>query len=406
MNQAQQNVANAIKAMMTTSSTSSPAVDYLFADIPGENDLFEVRNDGKLYWKNNGVETSKTPLCVNRNNAKCQQLANCLTSTTNNLVECEKAFTTSSLDPFTREEIRQMAPKEVKAVLRKFDFKWYNDPSTGLKMVESINNWDRMRVRPTFPANLRQALNWMVEYMNGNPIILNSGYTGPSGSQASYVDGKDDTHYRRAYPHARRTPSVVFDALRNRIGDYGRSMRITLRYDGGLAVPLFRGGALTSYNKSQFGIQSGGQVGGAAISRPALNLAYQQRYSVSKLFKDIYLTNLRKLKEYNKDLSQNTKTKVEDEFKKLETSERKIVQAMNIVEKFAQINEARNDRTPNQSVDEGTLKTTIDKYNHLLDKMERRQFNLLSIIEALTKAVEDPNQAGQAGQAEDRTIPL
>jgi hypothetical protein len=277
----------------------------------------------------------------------------------------------NDVDEIYRNYVQKLHPDIVLKILNKLDFK-QRTTFEGFKKLETVDEHIK-RKRNTnlkFEDNdkTKNFIKALVQYMDRNSFILNSKLT----------PVKHDYHFKSNYGLPRPSPrrsDYAISALRNRISDYNRSLRIEYVYP---MMMVFRGGSL-----SQFG---GSQLGGD-VSRPALNKEYQQKYAVSKVFREIYNLNLQRLKEHNKDLSQNTKNSIEEQFKKLQEHEEKVVYAINILEKYSQIT-AKNKDFSNENVSSDKMKETVQKYNHLLDRKERRELSILSILEAIVKAIE------------------
>jgi hypothetical protein len=368
--------------------------EVLFGDLmPLDNELFKVEG-GKLKFRDGTV--LKDNYCGKLSDTECKNIELCLQKIKNDIKTSGSLANFNNLNCFKTQPsmattseniyndiIKDLHPEVVLSVLNALEFH-VRKTVQGLKRVESIEEHeirvprnDRKYISPAPAAPVAQDvqitkeyIKALIHYVNKNPVILNPGYA--KAQQESFK-----SHYGIPQASPRRV-DVSVTALRDRIKDYTRSLRMDLSLNGSPLV-VFRGVGL-----HQFG---GSHLGADSVSRPALNLKYQQKYSVSKVFKEIYQLNLRRLKDHNKDLSKATQEAIEAQFEKLEEYENKVVQAINILEKFSQVTSANKDYS-HDLVTGNKMKETVEKFNHLLDRKERRELSILSIIEALVKAVD------------------
>lgn len=354
--------------------------EKFFDDLhPLENEVFLMK-DNKLYFRDNNKEIpyGDDKYCRDHR-ITCNDIETLLKQIEDFNSKTSKDTLKDKLKNFkftgTRDEDYkfQFAPMEsVRKVLNKLQWKYYTD-MYGIKRIQSYESYieehNNVQLDPLFEKFLKQ----LVRFVNHNPIVLGKPI---SKQECTYPENLG------LKPYKPRCTEAAVDALRERIKDYRRSMAIRL-VQGSAPINrpqlIFRGMDLST---PSFVTMRGGDS-----SRPALNLKYQQKYGVSKVFKDIYELNLKRLGSYNKSLSKNSKDAIEKQFKTLQEHENKIVQGINMLEQYAQIIAAKGDRS-GETITLDKLEDIVRKYNHLLDRKERHELSLLSVIQALVKSVE------------------
>jgi len=399
-----------VQDLLTAQPEEKP--DYwLKAELDFDHDaVFRSPNDPNVLMVRNGVTASEadlrkqinakdncytTGLKVNSFDQCNKVITECFLNTSEDLGSCVNAFNSTDLWAADAAVVAKMNPTIAFKILQNLKFmgemKWDNIAHRKLLKVQSFESWCQTimsdnSVAQAFKDALKNNkhaiahyLCLVIDFVNANPAILNKDYVGASDQTSGLPTGADKKDRYGLLPYYVFPGRGDFRALAERV----KAKRSRLQLTGSLQPLTLAVGAYPI-----------AQVGGN-LAAPLATRRYQMQNCGAKVLSDIYNINLRKLNSQGKDLSQNTKQTIENEIKSLLRTEQKVVDILNFLEKYVRIQNVL--RSSSMMVGGGDSTLTMDqivgdveeKYADLLSRKERRELNLISILETLIGAVTD-----------------
>lgn len=372
--------------------------------------VFRDLKDPNMLMVNDGVPTSESDLekkigqgnCMSTgvnfsSGAQCQQVLDCFLKLDKSLSNCTAVISnTTGLWNADASVVGKMLPSIAFKVLQNLKFmgemKWDVIAHRKLLKVQSFDSWFNMimndpdvdqKFKDALKGNKNAFANYIclvIDFVNANPAILNKDYVGPSeqtnGMPTGVSDKKDKYGLVSYYVFPGRGD---FRGLAEKVKAKTARLRLT-----GSPLTLAVGGYPL--------VQAGG-----SLSTPLTTTRYQMQNCGAKVLSDIYIVNLRKLRSQGKDLSQHTRETIEKEIRGHIKSEYRLVEILNFLERYVRIqNVMRSVGGLSGGAETVTMTDVVKeveaKYHALLERKERRELNLLSILETLINAVADGNK--------------
>lgn len=330
---------------------------------------------------------------INANREECMKLLQkCFINASGDLSSCtnELLNNVSALSNVSAEDVAKMNPQVAFKILSnlKFQGEHKHDMFSGRKLlkVQSFDSWlNNIQKDNSIDAGfkkvvseykaVRDYLTMVIDFVNANPSILNKDYAGVS-DQANGMRTGYNLENRNRYGH------VFFQTNYNlkSLSDVADRVKVNRAK---LALVPVSGQILTvgGYPLQQLG--GGGDVFGKD---------HLKGDSGAATLNNIYLTNLGKLQNAGKDLSTHTKDVIQKEINNLLKTEAKVVKILNYLNRYTTAMRIAKDLAPEKHLTMDSIVRDLEtKYNSILDRKERRELNLVSILEALVSAVSELN---------------
>jgi hypothetical protein len=295
-----------------------------------------------------------------------------------------------------RSEIKQMHPLVALRTLQRFGFRvreaYDRECKMNIKKVEAVKHWLANFMKTKFKdasdqsaieqnSKLLEYLELIVQYVNGNPTILNGDrFTGKTEESVGTIQQSDLA--KKLNIPTRKAPnqltSGLLDGARLRVNVAGNLLGATSKFPR-FSISL-QNGSLTNNLGNMFNngfvLNGGAQVGGAEDrtihGSAALNALMNQTLS---------------------QLTNRGKKLVDADVKSIESKLRQMADMENKLQETADYLVAYNDlmvqlrdyKSEVLTID--TLKALVDKYNGLSTKYSNEEASMASIFEVLQKLV-------------------
>lgn len=358
--------------------------------------------------------------CYNTNKVrgrKCQNyINNCLVQDNVNVFaddNCVRVYNKPELfQNLTAEHVRGTHPEMALRILYnlRFEAKEVYDSvaKRNLLKVEDYDGWAKRlmsgdlrdrdgRKLPTGPGGsdhgsataihgnpaLKSYLQKLTEHINANPAILNQDYSGATASAVSSL-------YTSTHEYGLK-PKINF-AIPKRVDLSDVVAR--LRFANNRIRLGFNN------RMGPFGLLlTSSQVGGRLLKNTLLD-QFKSHCSSAKTLRQIYDAHVETLKRQRKDLASSTSQKINALFAQLERSETKLMNVINYIEKYSALVGDKGD-VSQKTVGFDALKDAVDKANYLIDKKERRELNIVSILDSILTHIRKDDPSKVVG-----TVPL
>lgn len=391
--------ADAILSALLHAEAPEPTEDRWLDGLLSNDQIVGRSNDGKMVDIRNKPfsDPELNEKCystgINANRQECMKLLQkCFINASGDLSSCtnELLNNVSALSNVSAEDVAQMNPQVAFKILSnlKFQGEHKHDMVSGRKLlkVQSFESWLNniqkdnavdagfKKVVSEYKA-VRDYLTMVIDFVNANPSILNKDYAGVS-DQANGMRTGYNLENRNKYGHVYFQTNYNLKSLSD-VADRVKVNRAKLAL-----VPV-SGQLLTvgGYPLQQLG--GGGDVFGKD---------HLKGDSGAATLNNIYLTNLGKLQNAGKDLSTHTKEVIQKEINNLLKTEAKVVKILNYLNRYTTAMRIAKDLAPEKHLTMDSIVRDLEtKYNNILDRKERRELNLVSILEALVNAVSELN---------------
>lgn len=391
--------ADAILSALLHAEAPEPTEDRWLDGLLSNDQTVGRSNDGKMVDIRNKPfsDPELNEKCystgINANRQECMKLLQkCFINASGDLSSCtnELLNNVSALSNVSAEDVAQMNPQVAFKILSnlKFQGEHKHDMVSGRKLlkVQSFESWLNniqkdnavdagfKKVVSEYKA-VRDYLTMVIDFVNANPSILNKDYAGVS-DQANGMRTGYNLENRNKYGHVYFQTNYNLKSLSD-VADRVKVNRAKLAL-----VPV-SGQLLTvgGYPLQQLG--GGGDVFGKD---------HLKGDSGAATLNNIYLTNLGKLQNAGKDLSTHTKEVIQKEISNLLKTEAKVVKILNYLNRYTTAMRIAKDLAPEKHLTMDSIVRDLEtKYNNILDRKERRELNLVSILEALVNAVSELN---------------
>lgn len=391
--------ADAILSALLHAEAPEPTEDRWLDGLLSNDQTVGRSNDGKMVDIRNKPfsDPELNEKCystgLNGNREECMSLLqDCFLNAGSDLSKCASNIDLlpSKVFEVRAEDVAQMNPQVAFKILSnlKFQGEHKHDMVSGRKLlkVQSFDSWLNNiqkdgSVHDTFKQAIknnkavRDYLTMVIDFVNANPSILNKDYAGVS-DQANGMRTGYNLENRNKYGHVYFQTNYNLKSLSD-VADRVKVNRAKLAL-----VPV-SGQLLTvgGYPLQQLG--GGGDVFGKD---------HLKGDSGAATLNNIYLTNLGKLQNAGKDLSTHTKEVIQKEISNLLKTEAKVVKILNYLNRYTTAMRIAKDLAPEKHLTMDSIVRDLEtKYNNILDRKERRELNLVSILEALVNAVSELN---------------
>lgn len=413
------------KYNMSTNKTSNEHDEYY--DFISDS-IWKRDNKGKLYTMK---DNKKIEINSKEYNEMIDNLGTCSStyvssSDCNNYIEkcllsdgsfdeCLKIINKNGFTETMQKEIKNMNPSVALRILQKFQFIIIKefDPFTkiSIKKIESAESWVK-RMLSQLPdtdaakkpgsnditktimetiENSRHILTYfqsVVDFINNNPAILNTGFTGTPGV-SNYKCSMLAEKYKiplRTEPN-KLNLSTDMERFRKQLDhNYGSivSTSEVVNYDPSISVKMI-GGKMTLPN---FNLQQGGKI--KLIDNYVGNGNLENEYIFgAKILYGIFITLCNKLKSMNKDIREEDKKKIIQKIKLMAENEIKIIYDLKCIEEYANALEDVHicDRKT-ETVNMQSLQNLISGYSNLRKKHIKDECVMTDIMIPLVKLIE------------------
>jgi hypothetical protein len=271
-----------------------------------------------------------------------------------------------------RDEIGRINPKIAVSILKRFGFSTYNVPYSGrsLTKFESLSSWmKKLKDAKISPATLRAIqsathlktyLSQLVSFVNGNPVILNSGID-DALPEPDQLDS--DSYLGRT--GIKMGPPIPLDPIGWNVGDKHTVLRKLAENTRIAHQLMFRPNSTPfPFQMMQMpmgmGLVGGGQTNGSATLGPIIR----------SLITD--------LNRKGKKLRQSDKDQIEGHLSMLEKLEKSLVNVSHQLSEFKDWVSIFPDNT-NQKVSLGTIESSIDKYRQCVANHANLELGLINV---------------------------
>lgn len=297
-------------------------------------------------------------------------LQDCLSG--KNIDKCKIYLNTDTFWSDSRKEVEDMLPFMAVKTLEAFEFKRVN--KNGVQQFQSVDQWlAQIQKKETSPGKpmlsdtefkaiqgndkLRGYFNMLVDKINKNPQILNPGMAAVAPS----ADQFGDSYLSRLGVKARAPRRSV-------VGEVARLGQLVSDHQARLRVSI--GGP--------FGFGSTFWLTGGADS---------VKESTWSLIQAQYNGLVAQLKNAGKSVSDADDKKIKQLIDELRQREIKLNQVVNVINNYNQLLRVHGQTDADSQLSYSHIKQFVDKRDHLLQRVTKRQSDLVSIIQSLAKAV-------------------
>jgi len=258
--------------------------------------------------------------------------------------QCKEFFTSQDWWATTQEEIRNMNPEIAMKTLRAFGFKevttYNSEHKRNIVRVQEVHTWveglssvtnDQATINAIASnTKLVQYLKWVVQLVNCNPAVLNSNFTGTVGGDGDYDPNRfSHTGLAKMGLVARRpvrdSCHKDIDSLASAINRYNITLGIRLNAPivGGIIPvrPMVGGGSVVTLNEAE----------------TSVDILRESRKETSTILGKTFEYLVKKLQNYQKDISPGDSAKIEQLINDLAKKENKLYEIINFVEKYSMI---------------------------------------------------------------------
>lgn len=322
--------------------------------------------------------------------------------------QCIDGLSAQSVVEAAKKDINNMHPLIALRLLQKFGFgtqmKYDVVANRQLKKVICVNEWIKNVVAKKFTAqevteiktaqHLRSYLQLVVDYVNGNPGILNKGYGGSSEEQSAMYT---PTAYAKALnlePRIEPTGTVrnMYDIRRFisnlRSGYFPSLIKAKINpvfsgiYDGSqIASPFglnFTGVPSNVFHKPMWGgAQSGGGNFEWMIRR--FNSGYT---TGAKMIKSVFDTSIRSMEAKGYQLADDDKKRLTDKINKLVRDEDEALVTVAFIEEFNRLKDQFHGYG-SATLTEGNLQNLVNRHSKQLYNIQNQSVSLAEILEKL-----------------------
>jgi hypothetical protein len=292
-------------------------------------------------------------------------------------------------------EVDNMHPSMIEHTLKAFQFNfqkiWDDEAGQQLVKVMSVEDWTNSLLEQTkaVPATLTEAeykaiignekligyLRMLVNKLNNNPALLNKNYRG--GLKPSASVNQDAFRESRLYKFGIR-PRMEVDPFgvvaTERLGQAIRASTDGIKLSVGMP--------------GLYGYSASWTLKGGA---DALELAQERVEKVNKqtwsLLEQHYNGLLNRLKQHKKTIDERDDKLIRAEIEKLKDAEQKLNKAILYTEQYAKLVEVYGQKDNSSVLDLNHLKNFVDAKKKYLERVSKKQSDLISIIKSIAEAV-------------------
>jgi hypothetical protein len=334
-----------------------------------------LRTNVKCY--STGLNTNKAAECDG-------YVLKCLLSDKpGDLNACLNYLKRSDLYDIAREEIKSMHPIIAYYTLRRFGFQVRNqfDRTAGqnLDKVMSVEEWTNSVLKDKPKAvsetiagnsNLMKYLQYVVDYVNCNPAILNKNYGGKSNEGMGVVStpkvAEDFDITMRIDPNPDQEPSYNLAMAANH-----------------LQTNLFNSGTGFSNVGALMGTIVSPQAGGGAAKE---KLDSAEKTCGAAFLQGIVREAISSLKDNGKTLADSDVERLNKLLKNMKENEKKIKDTVRYMDEFTDLARALGDQS-SKIITEANMKSLLNKNRQYISRNARDQLKLISVLSALRNMV-------------------
>lgn len=317
-----------------------------------------------------------------------------------NIMNCIRVMEKQDFAQAAKNEINNMTPVVALNLLKRFGFRTYSafdsEANMNLTKIERVSNWLKNYMKSKFDDKTVQAaiegndkilhyLNLVVDFVNSNPAILNSGYSGsteekvgkyevdPYASKLGIPIRRDNTRYKSLY-----NIDLLDSSLRS--GLYGSSLK----------KPLFLQYSNMSNLRSPFGdyvlpgigavmnIQSGGNIMSSFSSRVNEGTIS----SGTTLLRGIIYNLIKQMGASGKKLNNEYMEKIMQKLEMMGKMEQQLMQNIKYISEYANLLDAIGDNRA-ESLSEKNLMDIVNTHQNLYTKHGNEERSFVKILQAL-----------------------
>jgi hypothetical protein len=356
--------------------------------------LYEVKPDGSfelVEGNSSAVQNLKesdkcygTGLEPSNGKACYEYLEECIKG--GDLTQCKSYLQDPNFWQNAPKEVEKMQPIIAYQTLKSFEFGRVSKKINNRKIdrVQTWNEWlDSIKSKLTPDelqriaqnVKLQEYLSLIVKKVNDNPAILNKDYIADKNPAASLMDpssvlGKMGLNYSAVRPDGRDVTNSSVLQLKQALNRSTTNLGMVL----GLAPSGFGPNSIVL------------QVGGSSYSENYLNDNLTQQHSI---ILNMYNNLKNRLNRMNKNVDPQSDLTITKLIEELKLRERKLHKIILMTERYAELLTVHGQQDPSSALTLPHLEKFVEQRNNYFKKVQTKQNNLISIIQAISENVQN-----------------
>jgi hypothetical protein len=356
--------------------------------------LYEVKPDGSLELvegNSSAVQNLKesdkcygTGLEPSNGKACYEYLEECIKG--GDLTQCKTYLQDPNFWQNAPKEVEKMQPIIAYQTLKSFEFGRVSKKINNRKIdrVQTWNEWldsIKSKLAPNELQNiaqnvkLQEYLSLIVKKVNDNPAILNKDYIADKNPAASLMDpssvlGKMGLNYSAVRSDGKDVTNSSVLQLKQALNRSTTNLGMVL----GLAPSGFGPNSIVL------------QVGGSSYSENYLNDNLTQQHSI---ILNMYNNLKNRLNKMNKNVDPQSDLTIAKLIEELKLRERKLHKIILMTERYAELLTVHGQQDPSSALTLPHLEKFVEQRNNYFKKVQTKQNNLISIIQAISENVQN-----------------